>query len=179
MKPKHAWILLAACAILLCAVNVNAEPARLIGGVYYGADHHAGEGVTKQKWFGFFQAVKTAEIVQDKVWLYSGFQYGDATTKGSVDNWGGNVRLVFRGDLIKGSFFWVSTGWLNHIAERGVDFESGLTAYVGGSVDLGSGFNLMTEYGLSDRGPAFNSEWRIGVGIDYLWMIHSMIGKTR
>jgi hypothetical protein len=168
VKPLKIILLAAILAALMypnCMAQWVAEPSAVVGGAFMGFDHKVPYGATKYSWFGFFTAVKTAEVIDGRIWWYNGIQYGNAIYPGAADNWGGNARLVFKGRW-PGSYFWISSGWYDHIAEKGTDYESGLTVYAGGSYDLGSGFNLMGEYGWSDRGPAFHSEVKIGVGLD-------------
>jgi len=157
-------------AVILLSAGAQAQtwvpdPSPVIGGAFMGFDHKTPENQPKYSWFGFFTAFRTAEVVKGQVWWYNGLQYGSAISPAAADNWGGNARLVFKGRWI-GSYFWLSGGWYDHIAEKGTDYEPGLTVYAGGSYDLGSGFNLMAEYGWSDRGPQFNSEVKVGVGLD-------------
>ena len=170
MKRFSIPILILALAVCWSATGAAQatwvpDPSPVIGGAYMGFDHKVPVGAEKYSWFGFFTAVKTAEVVTGSVWWYNGVQYGNAISPNESENWGGNARLVFKGRWV-GSYFWLSGGWYDHIAVKGVDYEPGLTVYAGGSYDLGSGFNLMGEYGWSDRGPKFSSEVKIGIGLD-------------
>jgi hypothetical protein len=156
-------------AILLLTVTAASAqwtpaPSAVIAGVFCGFDHKVPLGKSAESWLGIFTAVKAKTLVENQIWLYTGAQYGDALTGNEVQSWGGNARLVFKGrEDWPGTYFWISPGWLNHI---GNDLEAGITAYVGGSMDLGSGFNLMIEYGWQKRGAEFASQAHFGVGID-------------
>lgn len=164
-------ILLTMVFLLIAVTAASAQwtpaPSAVIAGAFVGFDHKVPVGQTAYNWLGLFTAVKTKTLMTDRIWLYTGLQYGNALTGNTSDNWGGNARVVFKGrENWPGTYFWLSSGWYNHIAQAGESLESGITVYAGGSIDLGTGFNLMGEYGWADRGPTFASQVRIGIGVD-------------
>jgi hypothetical protein len=144
------------------------EPALVLGGPFWGFDCQVPEGETAYDWWGFFSVFKTKTLIPGKVWWYNGIQYGSAFDEGPKDNWGGNSRVVFRGEgkVLSRATTWISTGWYTRIAEKGSEYGPGVTAYVGGSFHIGSGFHVVGEYGWSDRGPRFQSELKLGVALD-------------
>ena len=166
MKPFQ--LIVALFAIICLSASAWAEPANVLSGFYIGHDHYTAPGSEQRNWIGVTNVVKTKTLLTNRIWLYTGIQYADELSRGEVSSWGGDVRMVWRGRWT-GTYFWMKTGWLNHIAEKGYDKEAGMTIGLGGLIDVGSGFNLATEYIARDTGPGFESAIYFGVIPDGLF----------
>ena len=171
MKPFSVKVLiLAAFLVAAIAGQGLAEPAGVLFGFKFTRDHYVLDGETKKSSIGIVNAVKTLTIKKDHIWLYMTQEYTGHITGRHQPNFGGDVRMVWKGEgRFEGLFPWIKLGWINDISERGHYFSEGLTVGAGALLHTGSGFNVAFEYIGRGVDGDVESVWSVGVLIDDFW----------